>query len=191
MFKNIRLLKHFKNASQEVEYENENESERNETILYVKIKDKSDVINPYSSGDDVTIKDELSSFVQQGNNYMELSKPINIRFDNQEELTREDKDDIKLALRNHFTLKVSDVNEELNSNKKQCFFMLTLFILFLSLFIASKFIEPIGIVSEIFSLVSWVFGWDFVESIAFVRPKLRKRAIKLYKLLNARIEFSN
>lgn len=191
MFKNIRLLKHFKNASQEVQYENENESERNETILYVKIKDKFDVINPYSSGDDVTIKDELSSFIQQGNNYMELSKPINIRFDNQEELTSEDKDDIKLALRNHFTLKVSDVNEELNSNKKECFFMLTLFILFLSLFILSKFIEPIGIMAEIFSLISWVFGWDFVESVAFVRPKLRKSAIKLYKLLNARIEFSN
>jgi len=191
MFKNIKLLKHFKNASQEVEFENENESERNETILYVKIKDKSDVINPYSSGDDVTIKDELSSFIQQGNNYMELSKPINIRFDNQEELTSEDKNDIKLALRNHFTLKVSDVNEELNSNKMLCFFMLSLFVLFLSLFIIGRFFEPIGIVAEVCSLISWVFGWNFVESIAFTRPKLRKSAIKLYKLLNARIEFSN
>ncbi len=190
MFKNIKLLKHFKQASYEVEYENEIESERNETVLYCKIKDKDDVINPYSSGDDVFIKDELSSYLQQGNNYMELAKPINIRFVPEKDLTGEDKDEIKLAVRNHFTLKVSDINEELYTNKKECFFMLTLFIIFLGLFVLGKFIEPIGILTEICSLIAWVFGWDFVEAIAFVRPKLRKKAIYLYKLLNARIEFS-
>ncbi|MGN1208398.1 MAG: hypothetical protein ACI4TI_02915, partial [Christensenellales bacterium] len=186
----IKLLKHLKQASYEVEYENDNESERNETILYCKIKDKSDVINPYSSGEDVFIRDELSSYLQQSNNYMELAKPINIRFDSENELTNQDKDEIKLAIRNHFTLKVSDVNEELYSNKKECFFMISAFILFLSLFVLGKFFANFSIISEIFSLVSWVFGWDFVESIAFVRPKLRKEAIRLYKLLNARIEFS-
>ncbi len=191
MFKNIKLLKHFKSASYEVEYENDYESERDETILYVKIKDKTDVINPYSSGEDVTIKDELSNFIQQDNNYMVLAKPINIRFDNESEISSEDKNEIKLALRNHFTLKVSDINEELYSNKKECFFMISAFILFLGLFVLGKFFVNFSIVSEIFSLVAWVFGWDFVESIAFVRPKLRKKAITLYKLLNARIEFSN
>ncbi len=189
MFKNVKLLKHLKNASSEVEFENDCESEGNETILYVKIKDKFDVINPYSSGDDVTIKEELSEFIQKNNNYMELSKPINIRFDNEKELSREDRDEIKLALRNHFTLQVSDVNEELDANKKECFLMISLFVLFLGLFIVGKFFESFGIMSEIFSLISWVFGWDFVESIAFVRPKLRRKAIRLYKILNARIEF--
>ena len=189
MFKNIKLLKHFKNASSEVEYENDLESERNETILYVNIKDKSDVINSYSSGDDVVIKPELSDFLQQNNNYMELSKPINIRFACEKEISEQNQDEIKLAIRNHFTLKVSDINEELSKNKNECFFMIVAFILFLGLYIAGKLIEPLGIVSEIFLLVAWVFGWDFVESIAFVRPRLRKEAIKLYKLLNSRIEF--
>lgn len=190
MFGNIKLLKHFKNASSEVEFENDLESERNETILYVKIKDKSDVINPYSSGDDVVIKNELSDFLQQNNNYMELSKPINVRFACEKEISNEDQDEIKLALRNHFTLEVSDINEELSKNKKECFFMIFAFVLFLGLYIAGKIVEPLGIVSEIFLIVAWVFGWDFVESIAFVRPRLRKDAIKLYKLLNSRIEFS-
>ena len=36
-----------------------------------------------------------------------------------------------------------------------------------------------NLLAPIFSLVSWVFGWDFVESIVFVRPKLRKEAIRL------------
>ena len=95
MFKYTRLLNKLKNESYEIEYENENISEKDETILYVKLNEKQDAISKFSAGEDVTITPELSEYLQQDKEYFKLDKPINIRINCEKELSGEDKDDIK------------------------------------------------------------------------------------------------
>lgn len=189
MFKYTRLLNKLKNESYEIEYENENISEKDETILYVKLNEKQDAISKFSAGEDVTITPELSEYLQQDKEYFKLDKPINIRINCEKELSGEDKDDIKRAIRNHFTKKVSDINEDLYSNKIECIYMLLGTLLFLGIYVVLKFFEPLAILSEIILIITWVFMWQFTESIFLNRPKMSKEAIRLYQLLNARIDF--
>lgn len=191
MFKNIKLLNKLKNDSNEIEYENDYISEANESIIYVKANSKDDIISKYSAGEDLTLNNELIDYLQQDNLYMDISKPLNIRFNSEKEYSDGEKSEIKKAYRNCFFKQVSDVNEELYYNKKLCFYMGIMAIIFLALFVVAKFIEPLGILSEIMLIVSWVFVWELTENIFFNRPKLTRKAIQLYKLLNARIEFYN
>lgn len=191
MFKNIKLLKKLKEDSYEIEYENDYLNENNESIIYVKAGDKTDIINKYSDGENLTITSELSNYLQKDNPYLDISKPVTVKINTEKEFNREDKLIIKQAYRNHFTKKVSDVNEQLHDNKVSCVFMLLVAIVFLVLFVVAKYFEQTGILAEIFSLLTWVFAWDLTENLAFKQPTLRKEAIILYKLLNARIEFYN
>lgn len=189
MSKYTRLLKKLKDDSYEIEYENDNISEKDETILYVKLNEKQDAISKFSDGEDVQITPELSNFLQEDKEYFKLDKPLNIRINCEKELSLEDKDDIKRAVRNTFTKKVSDINEDLYSNKIECIFMLIGTLLFLGLYVLFRFLEPLGIVAEIMLIITWVFMWQFTESIVFKRPQMSKEAVRLYKLLNARIDF--
>lgn len=192
MFDNIKLLKKLKNESYEVEYTLDDYiNENNEAIIYVNCKDSSDIISKYSSGEDLTINKELSSYLQDDTNYLNLKYPINIKINSEKELSRDDKDKIKLSIRNHFTKKVSDVNEKLYENKNECIMLVFLSLFFLLAYVFTKIYLPLEILSEILLIISWVFVWRMTESIVFDRKAMRKEAIKYYRLLNARIEFLN
>jgi len=191
MFKNIKLLKKLREDSYKIEYENDYITENDEAIIYVKSNEKSDIINKYSDGEDLTLNSELSSYIQQDNPYMDLTKPIVVKFNSEKEYSKEDKKEIKQAYRNYFMKKVSDINEELYDNFNKNIWLFIVSAIFLMLYILYRIIDNIGFGSELILIISWVFVWNLTESLVFTRPKLTRQAIKLYKLLNARIEFYN
>lgn len=196
MFKNIKLLKELKNQSYEIELDDDADytNERNEALIYVNANQTSEIVSKFSAGEDLIINSELSSYLEEKVDYLDIKYPINIKINNAKDFDKNEKDKVKLAIRNKFTQKVSEVNEKLYTNKIECIMLTILSLLFLVGYIACRLI-PNGIVGEIVGeivlIISWVFVWRLVESIVFERRQMRKEAIKYYRLLNARIEFFN
>ncbi|MBE5746531.1 MAG: hypothetical protein E7359_04545 [Clostridiales bacterium] len=196
MFKKIRLLKQLKDDSNELEVQEEQLlNENNEALIYVNCDSASDIISKYSSGDDLTINSELSSFLEDKNENLSINYPVNIKINNSKQFNNEEKNKVKLSIRNHFANKVNDINEKLHKNKIECIVLFLISLLTLLSYVACKLIFKIDIVNEIISeillIIAWVFVWRLVESIAFERRKMKFKAIKFYRLLNARIEFYN
>ena len=196
MFKNIKLLKELKNQSYEIELDDDADytNERNEALIYVNASQTSDIVSKFSAGEDLIINSELSSYLEEKVDYLDIKYPINIKINNAKDFDKNEKDKVKLSVRNKFTQKVSEVNEKLYTNKIECIVLTILSLLFLVAYIACRLIPNsiVGeIVSEIVLIISWVFVWRLVESIVFERRQMRKEAIKYYRLLNARIEFFN
>lgn len=196
MFKNIKLLKELRNQSNQIELDEVTSliDERNEALIYINANQSNEIISKFSTGEDLTINSELSNYLVEKVDDVNIKYPINIKINNAKDFDKTEKHKIKLAIRNKFTKKVSEVNEKLYNNKIECIMLIILSLLFLFIYVACKLI-PIGVVGEIISeiilIISWVFVWRLVESIFFERIKMRKEAIKFYRLLNARIEFFN
>jgi len=191
MFKNIKLLRKLKRDSYEIEYSSESKINKDdEAVICINAKDKSDIINEYSVDTDLNIKSELSDYLKENADEIPIKHSINIKICSDKEFSSEDKSKVKLALRNHFTKKVSDVNEKLYGNEVECWTMVFLSFLFLLAYVLLKIHLPIEILTEIVLIVAWVFVWRMTESIVFVRREMRKEAIKYYRLLTARIEFN-
>lgn len=190
MFKNIKLLRKLKQDSYNVEMsEDDYINESNEAVIYVNSKNINDIICKYSIGDDVIINDELAEYLQGSVDYIEYEHGLNIKINSEKEFTREEKDKTKLSIRNYFTKKVADINEKLYSNKIESFILMLVTLFVLSGYVLLNLYFPIEILSEIVLIAGWVFAWRFIESLAFERNKMRKAAIKYYRILNARIEF--
>jgi len=190
MFKNIKLLRKLKKDSYEIEYSSESKVNKdNEAVICINAKDKTDIISKYSVDTDLTINSELSDYLKENADEIPIKHPLSIKIDTEKELTVEDKSKVKLALRNHFTKKVSDVNEKLYENEVECYTMVFLSFIFLLAYVLCKIHLPIEILSEILLIIAWVFVWRMTESIVFVRKEMRREAIKYYRLLTARIEF--
>lgn len=192
MFKNIKMLKELKNEFQQIEFENgEIINENNEALIYVKADNKDDLVSKLSEGEDTIITSDFARFVNENTDNIKLEKHLNIKINNTKEFTREDKSMIKLAYRNYFEKKVSDINDRLYSNKVECIYLMILSVLALGLYALIKIVEKFSLFSEMILIIAWVFVWRTTENIFFERSKLRKEAIKYYKLLNARIDFYN
>ncbi|MGN1222704.1 MAG: hypothetical protein ACI4T1_01055 [Christensenellales bacterium] len=192
MFKNIKMLKELKNEFQQIEFENgEIINENDEALIYVKAENKDDLVSKLSEGEDTIITSDFARFVNENTDNIKLEKHLNIKINNTKEFTREDKSMIKLAYRNYFEKKVSDINDRLYSNKVECIYLMILSVLALGLYALIKIVEKFSLFSEMILIIAWVFVWRTTENIFFERSKLRKEAIKYYKLLNARIDFYN
>lgn len=192
MFKNIKMLKELKNEFQQIEFENgEIINENDEALIYVKADNKDDLVSKLSEGEDTIITSDFARFVNENTDNIKLEKHLNIKINNTKEFTREDKSMIKLAYRNYFEKKVSDINDRLYSNKVECINLMILSVLALGLYALIKIVEKFSLFSEMILIIAWVFVWRTTENIFFERSKLRKEAIKYYKLLNARIDFYN
>ncbi|MBO5888677.1 MAG: hypothetical protein J6Q58_00880 [Clostridia bacterium] len=191
MFKNIKLLRKLKRDSYEIEYSSESKINKDdEAVICINAKDKTDIISKYSVGSDLTINSELSDYLKENADEIQIKHPLSIKICSDKEFSTEDKSKVKLALRNHFTKKVSDVNEKLYENEVECWTMVFLSFLFLLGYVLLKIHLPIEILTEIVLIVAWVFVWRMTESIVFVRREMRREAIKYYRLLTARIEFN-
>ena len=192
MSKNIKMLKELKNEFQQIEFENgEIINENDEALIYVKAENKDDLVSKLSEGEDTIITSDFARFVNENTDNIKLEKHLNIKINNTKEFTREDKSMIKLAYRNYFEKKVSDINDRLYSNKVECIYLMILSVLALGLYALIKIVEKFSLFSEMILIIAWVFVWRTTENIFFERSKLRKEAIKYYKLLNARIDFYN
>lgn len=196
MLKKIKLLEKLQNDSDYVEadFEAEYTNEQNEAIIYVNANSVSDIVSSYSSGEDLTITNELSDYLESKVDNLSVKYPINIKINNSKEFTKKDKDNAKLAIRNAFSQKVSNINRDLRKNKIENIILTILTLITLVGYIACKLITNIvigEIISEIILIIAWVFAWRLVENLAFDRRIKKKNAIKFYRLLNARIEFFN
>lgn len=190
MFKNIKLLRKLKKDSYEIEYSSDSKINKdNEAVICINAKDKSDIISKYSVDSDLTINSELSDYLKENADEIPIKHNLSIKICSEKEFSSEDKSKVKLALRNHFTKKVSDINEKLYENEVESWTMVFLSFLFLLTYVLLKIHLPIEILTEIVLIVSWVFVWRMTESIVFVRREMRREAIKYYRLLTARIEF--
>lgn len=190
MFKNIKLLRKLKKDSYEIEYSQEGKINReNEAVVSIKSKDESEIISKFSTEKDLTITPELSSYLKESADDIPVKNPIKIEINTPKDLEIEKQKKVKLALRNHFTKKVSDINEKLDENEVECYILVLLSIVFLLAYVLVKIHMPIEILSEILLIVAWVFVWRMTESIVFVRKEMRREAVKYYRLLTAKIEF--
>ena len=190
MFKNIKLLRKLKRDSYEIEYSSESKIDKNnEAVICINAKNKDDIISKYSVDSDLTINSELSDYLKENADDIQIKHPLRIKICSEKEMNKEDQNKVKLALRNHFTKKVSDINEKLYANEVESWILVFLSFIFLLAYVLCKIHLPIEILTELLLIVSWVFVWRMTESVAFVRREMRKEAIKYYRLLTARIEF--
>lgn len=192
MFKNIKLLRKLKKDSYEIEYSTEGKINKNdEAVICINTIDSNDIISKYSVNNDLTINSEVSKYLADYVDDIQIKHSLNIKICSEKEMKRDEQSKIKIALRNHFTKKVSDVNEKLYANEVESWTLVFLSFIFLLAYVLCKIHLPIEILTELLLIVAWVFVWRMTESIAFVRREMRKEAIKYYRLLTARIEFEN
>lgn len=160
--------------------------------ITVDLRRDSDVYEPYSSRKDLS--KNIYSYVEGVAKYVKVSSEISVDFI----LEREDKPLEERIKREFIANYRFDFDEEQEQNKHIktisgfLMFVGILFLVGYSLLIyfnGSKTSLVMSVLSEVVSIVSWVFIWAAVEKYFFDRNEVRRESLRSAQLADAEINF--
>lgn len=189
MFKNIKLLKKLKEESTKIDYEFDNYNSKNEAEVLMKIEDRDDIVSALSMGEDLIVNEDFDSFIKNSTSHITPEKKINLKIKCENKISADEKTDIKNAVKNHYTKKISSLNDELHRNAIVNIFLIVASVAILSIIIFLSQFSHLQILIEFLDIFAWVLLWEVFDNFVFNRSEIRRIAIKNYQILNMRIEF--
>lgn len=189
MFKNIKLYKKLKEESTKIDYEFDNYNVRHEAEVLMKIEDRDDIVSALSMGEDLIVNEDFDSFIKSSTSHITPEKKINLKIKCENKISADEKTDIKNAVKNHYTKKISSLNDELHRNAIVNIFLIVASVAILSIIIFLSQFSHLQILIEFLDIFAWVLLWEVFDNFVFNRSEIRRIAIKNYQILNMRIEF--
>ena len=189
MFKNIKLLKELREESTKIDYEFDNYNSRNEAEVLMKIENEDDIVSSLSMGEDLMVNESFETFISNSVSHIEPDKKIDLKISCENNIYDDEKTNIKNAIKNHYTKKISSINDDLHKNAIDNIFLTVASVAVLALIIVLSKFSYLTLLIEILDIFAWVLLWEVFDNFIFRRRELRKIAIKNYQILNMRIEF--
>lgn len=156
-------------------------------IIDIIIKDKEDIYNSFNSS---KLSSELGNYIYNQSLGYSLKEDIKINIKIDEEVTKNEKNDIVDMIREYFGLSIREtlIYYKYNNFKKAVLFILGVILIYIS-----HFVDTINdfLISEVFLIIGWVAIWEVFENILFVETKKKFKLKQLKKLVKCKISFEN
>lgn len=163
----FNFVAYFKNKHKHVKRDFEHDEEGN-PFVEVGVRDKSEVIAPFSVDGKLSINMELASTLD--NLGKSLSPKDRLHFNIKcENWSDQEKFDLASAIKYYFSNCMIETQRKLESNFKIFLTMVALSIFFVLLLFLADFIAAPFIVIEVIDIITWGFVWEAVDLIAFQR----------------------
>lgn len=189
MFKNIKLYKNLREESTKVDYEFDNYNSRNEAEVLMKIENEDDILSPLSMGEDLMVNESFETFINNSVSHITPEKKIDLKIKCENKISNHEKTNIKDAIKNHYTKKISSLNDDLQRNAIVNVFLSIASVAVLALIIVLSKFSYLKILIEILDIFAWVLLWEVFDNFVFRRSEIRRLAVKNYQILNMKIEF--
>ena len=159
-------------------------------LFEIAIKDKSEVLAPFSLDSKDTINVEFANVLD--NTAKSFSKKeklhLNLKCD---KLSDKEKESFSLAIKNYYFNALVEDERKLKNNIFLFWVMIALSIVSLAVLFITNFFAAPWIVIEVIDIIAWVFVWEAVDLLAFQRSLLRYDKQHDYALYKMKITFEN
>ncbi|MCI8778899.1 MAG: hypothetical protein HFI87_07105 [Bacilli bacterium] len=158
---------------------------KNINVIDIIVSDKEDLYNNFNSK---KLSSELGSYIYNQSLGYSIKDDIKINIKIEDELTKNEKNDIVDMIREYFGL---SIRETLIYYKYNNFKKIVLFILGIILIYISHFVGTINdfLISEVFLIIGWVAIWEVFENILLVESKKKFKLKRLKRLVKCKISF--
>lgn len=146
--------------------------------IKIDLDNRFEYVNEY---DDDKISDQLHDYINEYS--IELNQDVVIVVNFNYKISLEESKKVVQLLKKDFEDTLEELYEEVRHLNIRD---VILFFIGFCLLVLSGFCGNF-LISEFFSIISWVTFWEVAESFLFVRHRIRKDKRKYYKLLNSEI----
>ena len=159
-------------------------------IINLVVHDDSDFLSPYSESSQEIVSQEVASFLDSKAKLIKQNKPLHIvvKSDKIEESERET---CTRAIKNYY------YNEKIDLERTLKFYLISSLILTIAAVVIFALLylwiinANIEILSEIITVIGWVFLWEAVDLFCIRSSLLQVRRRRCQNFINAQISFVN
>lgn len=155
-------------------------------VIDIKVENTEQIFSSYSYNKNDRLNKNLSEYIEEKSKRVFLSKNIRLNFHSSESINKEE---LQKSIKSHYGEEKIDAREELIKSNIFTIIMMALGFITLVLLVTLHNKSFMNFYFEmILEIAAWVFIWEAVYNFFLVRPKIRRRYIKMKKLSNALIE---
>ena len=187
MFKRLKKIKKLK-KSVAVKEANELDYDKNGRVqINVGIKTQEDFFSPYSYKTYEFMNPEVSNYINMSESSIPVNEELSIDIYTETDTTNEEKKRIRRAVKRHHAEQLVIINTKLRHNLIQgiVFSILGILILLAEAIVYSMISNMY--LDTILAVIGWLFLWDGLEVMLGDRSELKRKKIRSYRILNAKV----
>ena len=157
--------------------------------IKIRIEDSEDLYSKYSTEDNIVLNSEAVSFIEAELKNVDSKSEVKVVVETPNEISEERKNICKVSIRKHFKNHVMEANQLIKKYLVLAgiIFVVSLIFGWLSV-MGQKWNFP-QICMIFIEVLTWVFGWEFIDILVFMIPIKRFKTRKIRKISNAKFEF--
>ena len=155
--------------------------------ISVGLKDSDDFFSPYSYKTYEFMNPDVSDYINMCETSIPIKEELSIDIYTETQTSNEEKKRIRRTVKRHHAEQLVIVNSKLKRNFTQGFVFMLLGFLILFLEVALLHVFDNLYLDTILAVVGWLFLWDGLEIWLEDRAELKRKKIRSYRILNAKI----
>ena len=154
------------------------------------VYDDSSFLSPYSSDNEEIISDEVAGFLENSAKQIKPTRSLKINIKSKT-IAENEKPVYLRAIKNYYENESAEIKRNLKFNliATLILFAISVVVLLVLFLVVAKF--NIQVLTEIVTIMAWVFLWEAVDLFFIRRPLLRRELHRCENLKNSEIVFLN
>lgn len=190
MLQNFKTIKNkFDGEKMDDLKQTKNENKKPASISLT-VYDDSSFLSPYSSDNEEIISDEVAGFLE--NSAKQIKPTSSLKINIKSKTIAENEKPVYLrAIKNYYENESTEIKRNLKFNliATLILFAISVVVLLVLFLVVAKF--NIQVLTEIVTIMAWVFLWEAVDLFFIRRPLLRRELHRCENLKNSEIVFLN
>lgn len=159
-------------------------------LINLTVYDDSSFLSPYSSDNEEIISDEVAGFLENSAKQIKPTRSLKINIKSKT-IAENEKPVYLRAIKNYYENESAEIKRNLKFNliATLILFAISVVVLLALFLVVEKF--NIQVLTEIVTIMAWVFLWEAVDLFFIRRPLLRRELHRCENLKNSEIVFLN
>lgn len=182
-----KILKQLKKNSAVKEARSFDYNKDGSVQITVGLKEAEDFYSPYSYLTYEFMNPEVRNYIEMYESNIPIDKSVSVDIYTETPTTQEDKKRIRKTVKRHYAEEILATEKKY---KRQTIKSILFSILGLGLLLAEAIIYSFFVnmyLDTIIAVIGWLFLWDGFEILLYDRAELKRKLIRQYRLLNAKV----
>ena len=187
---NKRKIKSYKKQLKSEIFDIENElvfSEMDEAQLDCKVGKIENLFSPFDTAKNRALNESFNSYLMEETEIIPVSYNLEVRLHVDNAVTVEQEDQLKRAIKRHFSFTITTINVKLRKNFLSAFLLYLGGITALVLNIFAANFSTILPIYETLLIATWFFAWEATNVAFFERHELKQKRFDMLRIYNAKV----
>lgn len=175
--------------SNNFDVDNELEIEKNSCLIECNVGKPENIFSVFDTAKNRSISTDFNNYLMEQAEIIPMEYDITLKMHVQKDFSEAQKNQVKTAIKNHFSFQIT--KDKLTSNKNNFFASMMYFVGFILLLCVPfiNMIETTFPLTECFLIMIWFCVWEATDMTVLNNGQLKKNQINKLRLYNAKIVF--